>query len=115
MSQEPEEDVKPKLSIQVMYDGARTFIFVLPPVVAWFKFTLMNSIAVMIKVKASTPFAKIFSAAEVCHPFLRLPHAQTMTETIRQRTWFVDPFIHRERAQAHVQQAHSSSLMTEIV
>jgi hypothetical protein len=67
MSEEPAEDVKPKLNLTVNYEGQSNFRFLWSPV--FLVFTPLCP-AITVKVRANTNFTKIFQAAEVCYLIL---------------------------------------------
>lgn len=68
MSQEA-EDVKPKLNLNISYDGQRTSLYPLDPTclirVAWNTDSSFVIIEITVKVKTNMKFSKIFEAAEV--------------------------------------------------
>jgi hypothetical protein len=72
MSEEPPEDVKPKLNLTVNYEGQSELLSGLP--VACFCHSRHAHLsAITVKVRANTNFTKIFQAAEVhCLVLIRL-------------------------------------------
>jgi hypothetical protein len=68
MSQEP-EDVKPKLNLNISFDGQRTSLYPLSTFlicVAWNADSSFVVPEITVKVKTNMKFSKIFEAAEVC-------------------------------------------------
>jgi hypothetical protein len=90
MSQEEAEDVKPKLNLNIAYDGTREGFFRL----FTFGYSLkeiVNDLDITVKVKTNMKFAKIFEAAEVCcHSIFHLFRPRLIfclhVETIWERT-----------------------------
>ena len=68
MSQEP-EDIKPKLNLNIAFDGQRTLLYPLSTsliCVAWNTDSSFVVPEITVKVKTNMKFSKIFEAAEVC-------------------------------------------------
>jgi hypothetical protein len=88
MSQEPEEDVKPKLNLNITYEGQRTYRALFEKAANG-----LNSISfldVTVKVKANMKFAKIFEVVEVSRSLCTRPASRYSpghaAETIPERT-----------------------------
>lgn len=62
-----QEDVKPKLNLNVLFEGNRTFNFIYKMLYDLTSaLDALRSLEITVKVKATMRFAKIFEAAEVC-------------------------------------------------
>jgi hypothetical protein len=83
-----QEDVKPKLNLNVLFEGNRTFNFIYKMLYDLITaFDALRSLEITVKVKATMRFAKIFEAAEVCQMCRAIIAKNSLyPETLRKRT-----------------------------
>ena len=103
MSQDQEEDVKPKLNLVINNDGHRGFrrALALP-------LLIMHTTEITVKVKSNMPFRKIFEAAEVRDILSRVGSTRpdSAAETLWERRRQV-PYLDSRRRVHHFVQVHS--------